>query len=68
MKYVFMTWIIPARKLLVMSQVAHLENTPKRFSKKFCIKSSLFCDFFGLETCKDDSYMLKENLFIKKIP
>ena len=29
MKYVVMTWIILARKLPVMPQVSHLENTPK---------------------------------------
>ena len=29
MKYVFKTWIIPERKLPVMSQMSHLENIPK---------------------------------------
>ena len=29
MKYVFMTWIIPPRKLPVTSKVSHLENTHK---------------------------------------
>ena len=45
-----------------------LTSFVKRFSKKLCIKLNLFCDFFGLKTCKDDSYMQNENLFIKKIP
>ena len=34
MKYVFKTWIIPERKLPVMSQVSHLENIPKRISRR----------------------------------
>ena len=39
----------------------------KAFQQKALHQIKLGVWFFGLETCKDDSYQQKENLLIKKI-
>ena len=50
------------------SSKIYLNKFCKAYQQKVLHQIKFILWFFGLKTCKDDSDLQKENLFIKKIP